>query len=81
MANRPDTVEKMGPTTEEPEIDLKASLVHDHADVALNFLEGHERITYTQEEEKTVIHKIDRVLMPLVSVRIRYPNVLRLTCL
>lgn len=36
-------------------------------DAALNFLENHEAIAYTREEEKVIIRKIDRVLMPLVS--------------
>lgn len=36
-------------------------------DKALDFLENHEAISYTREEEKVIIRKIDRVLMPLVS--------------
>jgi len=48
-----------------PEPEMKE--IHKHGDAALDFLETHERITYTAEEEKAVIRKIDRVLMPLVS--------------
>lgn len=50
-----------------PTIDLKPSILPEHGDVALGFLENHETAVYTREEEKAVLRKIDMVLMPLVS--------------
>jgi hypothetical protein len=47
--------------------DPKASALHQHGDAALGFLEAHETVVFTQEEEKAVLRKIDLVLMPLVS--------------
>ncbi|KAL4791876.1 major facilitator superfamily domain-containing protein [Aspergillus venezuelensis] len=45
-----------------------------NADVALGFLEDHDAITFTKEEERAVIRKIDWVLMPLmvISYTIQY---------
>ncbi|KAL3457164.1 major facilitator superfamily domain-containing protein [Aspergillus heterothallicus] len=45
-----------------------------HADVALGILEAHEPIVFTEQEEKCVVRKIDRVLMPLmiISYTIQY---------
>lgn len=45
----------------------QAVALYDHGDVALGFLENHEVVSFTKEEERRVIHKIDRVLMPLVK--------------
>jgi hypothetical protein len=49
----------------------KAVALQDHGDVALGFLENHEAVSFTKEEERRVIHKIDCVLMPLVKFQIR----------
>ena len=38
-----------------------------HADKALDFLQSHDAVTFTKEEERAVVRKIDRVLMPLVG--------------
>lgn len=38
-----------------------------HGDKALDFLDAHEAVTFTKEEERAVVRKIDWVLMPLVS--------------
>ncbi|KIV80889.1 hypothetical protein PV11_08356 [Exophiala sideris] len=48
--------------------------LHQHGDKALDFLETHEAITYTKEEEKAVLRKIDKVLIPLTlgSYTIQY---------
>ena len=46
--------------------DPKAATIKEHGDAALDFLENHETVTFTREEEKRLIRKIDRVLMPLV---------------
>lgn len=46
--------------------DPKVAALAQHGDVALNFLETHEPVIFTPEEEKKVVQKIDRVLMPLV---------------
>lgn len=40
---------------------------HAHGDKALEFLDTHEAVTFTKEEERAVVRKIDQVLMPLVS--------------
>ncbi|EXJ92787.1 hypothetical protein A1O3_01339 [Capronia epimyces CBS 606.96] len=40
----------------------------DHADEALRFVEKHEGFSYTVEEDKAVLKKIDRHLMPLLFV-------------
>ena len=40
---------------------------HREADVALDFVERHEGFTYTKEQERAVVRKIDMWLMPLVS--------------
>lgn len=37
-------------------------------DSALAFLEDHEAVVFTKEEERAVVSKIDWRLMPLVSV-------------
>lgn len=47
---------------------LKPAVESERVDVALDFLATHETVTYTREEEKRVIHKIDMVLMPLVRL-------------
>ncbi|EXJ79503.1 hypothetical protein A1O1_08767 [Capronia coronata CBS 617.96] len=39
--------------------------LRDHADEALHFVEKHEGFTYTPEQDKAVLKKIDRHLMPL----------------
>jgi gentisate 1,2-dioxygenase len=41
--------------------------LHKHADEALRFIEQHQGFTYTPEQDKAVLKKIDRHLMPLVS--------------
>ncbi len=46
--------------------DGSKAVLHDHGDKALGFLETHEQVFFTRAEEKAVIWKIDRVLMPLV---------------
>jgi hypothetical protein len=67
MAAGNDNVE-MGPATEITYSDPKvAAALHDHGDAALDFLETHEPVTFTPEEEKSFVWKIDRVLVPLVS--------------
>ena len=40
------------------------------ADVALGFIEQHEGFTYTPDQEKAVLRKIDFWLMPLVSAQL-----------
>ena len=45
--------------------------LHEHADEALRFIEQHQGFTYTPEQDKAVLRKIDRHLMPLVS---RHPK-------
>jgi len=45
--------------------DLKVA-IKGQGDAALAFLETSEVVTYTREEEKAVVRKIDWVLMPLV---------------
>jgi hypothetical protein len=53
-----------------PEIashDRKIAVLHEHGDTALQFLEAHDTVVFTPQEEKNVVRKIDRVLMPLVS--------------
>jgi hypothetical protein len=58
--------------------DPKVAALAQHGDVALNFLETHEPVVFTPEEERRVVQKIDRVLMPLVCqfiVCILYCNV------
>lgn len=40
--------------------------VNDHADVALEFVEKHEGFTFTEEQDKAVLWKIDLHIMPLV---------------
>lgn len=47
--------------------DPKVAALAKHGDVALGFLETHEPVVFTPEEERKVVQKIDRVLMPLVS--------------
>lgn len=39
---------------------------HKSADVALDFLNVHDSVTYTPEQEKAVLRKIDMWLMPLM---------------
>lgn len=39
---------------------------HKSVDVALDFLDVHDSITYTPEQEKAVLRKIDMWLMPLM---------------
>lgn len=51
-------------STSEP--DLKAAVKPGQGDAALAYLETSEVITYTKEEERVVLRKIDWVLMPLV---------------
>ena len=38
-----------------------------HADEALGFVEKHERFSYTPEQDRAVLRKFDRHLMPLVT--------------
>jgi hypothetical protein len=45
---------------------MKASVLPEHGDVALGFLENHDIAVYSREEEKAVLRKIDMMLMPLV---------------
>lgn len=52
-------------TAEGEVIDVNAEK-HQHADVALDFVQQHGETTYTAEEEKVVLRKIDWRLMPLV---------------
>ena len=40
-----------------------------HADAALGFIENHASIEYTPEQEKKVLRKIDKYLMPLVCFK------------
>ena len=42
--------------------------LHEHADEALRFIEQHQGFTYTPEQDKSVLKKIDRHLMPLVRI-------------
>jgi hypothetical protein len=44
--------------------------LHDRGDVALDFLESHEPVIFTKEEERIVIRRIDMVLMPLVGLHV-----------
>lgn len=46
-----------------------AEMVHEHADEALGFVEKHEGFILTPEEDKAVLRKIDRRILPLVSGR------------
>lgn len=39
---------------------------HHHADAALEFVENHEGVTFTEAEENALVRKIDWILMPLV---------------
>lgn len=54
--------------------DGSKSARYDQADAALGFIENHGPVTYTPEEERAVLKKIDWVLMPLmiVSYTIQY---------
>lgn len=61
-----DKAVEMAPVTQTPSVNPKTAVMHDHGDAALDFLEHHEAVAYTADEEKRVIRKIDRVLMPLV---------------
>ncbi|KAK5713495.1 hypothetical protein LTR15_011195 [Elasticomyces elasticus] len=40
--------------------------VHNHADVALDFIEKHEGFTFTPEEDQAVLRKIDLHILPLM---------------
>lgn len=46
----------------------KLAAIHQQGDTALGILENHEPITFTPEEERRVVRKIDMVLMPLVRL-------------
>lgn len=41
--------------------------LHEHGDRALAFVEEHDAVSFTPQEEKKLLRKIDRVLMPLVG--------------
>jgi hypothetical protein len=41
---------------------------HRDTDIALDFVERHEGFTYTSEQERAVVRKIDVWLMPLVRL-------------
>lgn len=56
----------------EPEITRSTSfgiaeVVHEHADEALAFVEKHDDFTFTAEQDKAVLRKIDLRIMPLVG--------------
>lgn len=63
-----DRAVEMAPVSPIPSTNPKTAVLHDHGDAALDFLEHHEAVAYTAEEEKGVIRKIDKVLMPLVRL-------------
>lgn len=44
----------------------ESTTLNKHADAALDFVEQHEGFSYTREEERALVRKIDWVLMPLV---------------
>lgn len=67
IEQREADIGEMGRSSDVHSSDPKVGQLHDHGDKALHFLENQEAVTYTAEEEKNVIRKIDRVLMPLVS--------------
>lgn len=70
MANNlADAVQMHQTTTGTENNDSKIAVLHEHGDVALGFLENHDTIVFTPEEERQVVRKIDRVLMPLVGRR------------
>lgn len=71
MEKKPETSE--APVPARPSTDTGAVVdvpleKHQDADVALKFVEEHEGITFTKEEEQAVLRKIDWVLMPLMFV-------------
>lgn len=45
-----------------------AEVLQVHADEAFGFVEKHEGFTYTPEQDKAVLRKIDKHLMPLVQL-------------
>lgn len=56
----------------EPEIEGSISLgiaeaSHEHADEALDFVEKHQGFSFTSDQDKSVLRKIDLRIMPLVS--------------
>ncbi len=63
-------------TSTSPPGSIKAGIIEDvaKADLALGYIREHEAAVYTPEQEKAVLRKIDRVLMPLmvVSYMIQY---------
>jgi precorrin-6B methylase 1 len=53
--------------------------IHDLADEALGFVEKHEGFIFTPEQDKAVLRKIDRHIMPLVIVTQLDPGFQELT--
>ena len=49
--------------------DMKETTTLAHGDAALDFLDDHDAIYFTKEEEQSIVRKFDRVLMPLVRER------------
>ncbi|OQV03839.1 hypothetical protein CLAIMM_08829 [Cladophialophora immunda] len=66
MGNNEDTIASTEPVTEMVPIEGKMEVLRTHADAALGFLETHENFTYTKEDEKAVLRKIDKILVPLM---------------
>ncbi len=59
--------------TTRPSIEI-VEAQYQHADEALGFVEKHEGFTYTPEQDKAVLRKIDRHLMPLVYLKSYLPG-------
>ncbi|KAK4947979.1 hypothetical protein LTR10_013032 [Elasticomyces elasticus] len=74
MGQTDDNIALERPATEPIVDEGELKTLHQHGDKALDFLETHEAITYTKEEEKAVLRKIDKVLIPLMlgSYTIQY---------
>ncbi|KAJ9623744.1 hypothetical protein H2204_011146 [Knufia peltigerae] len=66
MSHNQDNIASTGQDTEMVVLDGKMDGLRTHADAALGFLETHENFTYTEEDEKAVLWKIDKVLVPLM---------------
>jgi hypothetical protein len=67
--NNPVEVESDStPSIHDGEIVEISEKQHQEADVALAFIEQHGNFAYTPEQEKALVRKIDRYLMPLVRL-------------
>lgn len=61
-----DFEQKVTSTEVSPSAIDESKTDHLHGDAALGFLDTHEPVSFTRQEERAVIRKIDLVLMPLV---------------